>query len=155
MTELINQLTPDEILFWHWWAGAVALLLLEAMLPGAFFLWMAIAAAIVGVLLLAIPSLGGELQIMLFSVTSVVTIIGAMQWRRGRPKLEQTSTLNRRGQQFVGETFVLNEAVVSGRGKLILDDTRWGITGPDCPAGSRILITELTGGSMKFEIVAD
>lgn len=155
MSELINQLLPEKILFWHWWAGAVGLLLLEALLPGAFFLWMAIAASIVGALLLLIPDLGGELQIMLFSVTSVITIIGAMQWRKGRPKQEQTSTLNRRGQQFVGETFVLTEAVVAGRGKLILDDTRWGITGPDCPAGSRILITELNGGSMKFELVPE
>ncbi len=152
MNELINNLVPEQILFWHWWAVAIGLLLLEALLPGAFFLWMAIAASLVGGLLLVLPGLSVELQVLLFSVASVISILGAMGWRKNHPAQTRPSTLNRRGQEYVGQIFVVTDAIVAGRGQLIVDDTHWVLTGPDCPKGSRIQITELNSGRLAFEL---
>ena len=152
MNEFINQVIPEQILFWHWWAVAVALLLLEALLPGTFFIWMAISAALVGSLLLLIPGLSVELQTLLFSVASVISIVGVMGWRKSHPVQAAPSTLNRRGQETIDQHYVLTEAVVSGRGLLIVNDTRWTITGPDCPAGSHILITAINNGLLQFEL---
>ena len=44
--------SPD---FWHWWILGVALVILEAFAPGAFFVWMGVAAIAVGFLLWLIP----------------------------------------------------------------------------------------------------
>ena len=142
----------NSLLFWHWWALAVGLLMLEALLPGAFFLWMAVAAGVVGALLLMMPGLGWEIQLLVFSIVSVIAVIGWIGWVRRHPREAVESGLNRRGSQYIGQQFLLTEAVTQGRGKLQLDDTIWIIAGPDCPAGSRIRITAISGSQLQFEL---
>ena len=142
----------DALLFWHWWALAVGLLVLEALLPGAFFLWMAVAAGAVGVLLLMLPGLSWEIQLLVFSIASVIAVVGWLSWIRKHPRKAVESGLNQRGNQYIGQQFSLTEGVIQGRGKLQLDDTIWIIAGPDCPAGSRIKITAINGSQLLFEI---
>ena len=54
--------------FWHWWILAALLAAVEAMLPGIFFIWFGAAAAIVGLIVLILPGMGWELQVVLFAV---------------------------------------------------------------------------------------
>ena len=54
---------------------AAALIIFEVFAPGAFFLWLGIAAAVVGVLVLVSPGMGWEFQVLIFSVLSVISII--------------------------------------------------------------------------------
>jgi hypothetical protein len=63
---------------WSWWILAVVLLVMEAVLPGTFFMWMGISAGVVGLLLLLIPGMEWDYQIAIFAVLSVVTVIA---WR--------------------------------------------------------------------------
>ena len=65
--------------FWHWWILAVALVIIEILLPSFFALWLAIAAALTGLIFLVFPALSWEWQLLLFALFSVVSIIG---WRR-------------------------------------------------------------------------
>ena len=45
----------DQIEFWHWLIAAVVLITLEMMvMPAVYFLWMGIAAGLVGVLMMAL-----------------------------------------------------------------------------------------------------
>ncbi|RLA09539.1 MAG: NfeD family protein [Gammaproteobacteria bacterium] len=144
----------EHLLFWHWWALAVALLVLEALAPGAFFLWMAVAAGAVGVLLLLSPQLSWEIQLLIFSLTSIVAIISWLAWVKTHPAKTAEPTLNRRGVEHIGQQFTLPEPVVQRRGTLQLGDTIWIITGPDCDAGSRIKITAINGSQLQFDIEA-
>ena len=50
-------LPVEAIEFWHWWVLGVALIIVESLAPGFFFLWMGVAAGATGVLLLVAPSL--------------------------------------------------------------------------------------------------
>ncbi len=52
------------------------LVILEVLSPGAFFLWLAISAGIVGVLVLLNPGMTWEYQILAFALFSVVSITG-------------------------------------------------------------------------------
>ncbi len=137
--------------YWHWWVFALLLLVLEVLSPAAFFLWMGISAALVGLLMLILPSTGWEIQLILFSVLSVVSIV---LWRK-RLQKEPTPTdrpnLNRRGQQYVDRTFTLEEPVIDGLGKIKVDDSTWKISGEDCDAGTRIQITGVNGVVLEFK----
>ncbi len=53
----------SNIDYWHWWILAGILLIIEVSAPSFFFLWLTIAAAITGFVLLAMPDLGWEYQV--------------------------------------------------------------------------------------------
>ena len=56
--------------------------------------------------------------------------------------------LNKRVQQYVGRTFVLEEAIVNGRGSLRVGDSLWHVTGPDTSAGARVEVTGAEGATL-------
>lgn len=131
---------PFEIVFWHWLALGVFLLIVELLAPGLFFLWMSQAAAITGVLLFVFPSMSWELQTAIFSVFSVIGIAWARRFFQRHPTPTDQPLLNRRTSYYVGRTFTLDQPIVNGQGKLRVDDSIWKINGPDCEAGSRVRI---------------
>ena len=50
----------DRIEFWHWWVLAALLIAIEVLAPSAVFLWPGVAAAIVGLVLLAASDIGWQ-----------------------------------------------------------------------------------------------
>ncbi len=138
---------------WSWWILAVVLLVLEALVPGTFFMWMGIAAGAVGLLLLLIPGLGWDYQIAIFAVLSVSAVLAWRMFQRRHPVESDQPTLNRRGEQYVGRTFTLEEPIVNGHGKIRVDDTTWRILGEDCAAASRVKVIGVDGVLLKVELL--
>ena len=134
----------EHIVFWHWWILAGLLLILELTAPAFFFLWLGIAAA-VGLILLVFPTIGLDIQLVLFSISSIVAVIAWRKYRETRPVTTDQPNLNRRGQQYVGRVFSLSVPIVNGVGKVTVDDSTWKIKGPDLPAGTHIRITGVDG----------
>ena len=143
-----------ELVFWHWWVIGVGLLVLEALAPGAIFLWLGISAGVVGLLLLVIPSMTWEIQLLIFSVLSVVAVVA---WKKYRPMPAATDqpTLNRRGEAYIGRTFTLSEPIVNGMGKLRVDDTIWRVSGADMPVGRKVQVTGVDGTTLRVEAIAE
>ncbi|MDX1461173.1 MAG: NfeD family protein [Xanthomonadales bacterium] len=131
--------------FWHWWILAGVLLIIELSAPVFFFLWLGIAAAATGLLTLAFPGLSLETQLVLFAALSVVAIIAWRRFREARPALSDQPNLNRRGQQYTGRVFTLDEPITNGVGKITVDDSTWRVKGPDLPAGSRVRVAGVDG----------
>ncbi len=136
---------------WSWWILALALLVLEAFAPGTFFMWMGIAAGVVGLLLLIMPGMGWEFQIITFAAISLASIVIWRQYFRKHQAPTDQPALNRRGEQYVGRTFTLSEPIVNGLGKIRVDDTSWKIEGADCEAGSRVKVIGVDGVLLKVE----
>lgn len=141
----------DQIEFWHWWVAAVALIIIEALAPGAIFLWLGVSAGVVGVVLLAAPDMGWEYQVLIFAVLSVATVIGWRIYHKSHPTETDLPTLNRRGEQYIGRKLTLDEAIVNNTGKVKLDDTNWKVEGDDLPAGARIEVVGVDGVVLKVE----
>lgn len=135
----------NNLEFWHWWILAVVLIVLELFAPGAFFMWVGISAAIVGTLLWLLPGMSWEFQFVLFSVFSVVSVIGWRMYLKKHPIDTDRPVLNRRGHQYVGRVFTLDEPIVNNQGKIRVDDTTWKIRGADLPAGAKIQVTDVDG----------
>jgi inner membrane protein len=139
----------EAISYWHWWILAVALVILEVFAPGAFFLWLGIAAGVVGAVVYLMPSLGWEYQVLAFSLLSVISIIVWRRFFRTQPSDTDQPNLNRRGEQYIGRLFTLNEPIVDGLGKIRVDDSTWKIRGEDCPVGSQVEVTGVDGTILK------
>ncbi len=141
----------DGTQFWHWWILAALLAGIEILAPGVFFIWLGAAAAVTGVVALLIPSLGWEIEALIFAVLAVLSIIGWRSYQKRSDKAAPASTLNRRSEQLIGRTAVLSEPIQNGRGKARVDDTVWRVEGNDLPAGAQVTITGVDGAILKVE----
>ncbi len=141
----------QEASYWHWWVLGVLLIILEILSPAIFFLWMGISAGVVGLLLLLLPAMGWETQILLFAAFSVASIVIWRQYLKLHPIKSDQPRLNRRGEQYVGRKFTLDEPIVNGQGKIKVDDSIWKITGDDCPAGTKVQVTGVAGVILEVE----
>jgi len=141
----------EHIVFWHWWILAGLLLILELTAPTFFFLWLGIAAASVGLILLVFPSIDLETQLILFAIASIVAILAWRKYRETRLATTDQPNLNRRGQQYIGRVFSLSSAIVNGVGKVTVDDSTWKVTGPDLPKGTHIKVTGVDGVVFNVE----
>ncbi len=145
-------MTDVQLVFWHWWACGALLLVVELLAPGMYFLWMAESAFVTGAVLWLYPELGVEVQLMWFSILSVVSIVVAQRLLSRHPIESDRPLLNQRAAQYIGRTFVLSEPIVNGTGKIRVDDSTWKITGTDTPAGARIKVVGAEGIILKVEV---
>ena len=113
-----------NIAWWHWFALGLILIALEMAAAGGFYIiFFGIAAVVIGVLVLA--GVGGSVwvQLLLFSVLSVVSLLffrsPMMRWMK----------LDRDGvdvDSLVGETAVAKETIAPGAiGRVELRGTAW------------------------------
>ena len=137
---------------WAWIVAGLVLLALELVVPGGFLLWMGISGIITGLVVLFQP-IGWPLQWLLFGVLSLVSIALWVRWTRSRPSATDRPYLNRRAEQFVGQEAVLEQPIQQGFGRVVLGDTVWRVSGPDLPAGQRVLIVGSVGAVLQVEAV--
>lgn len=139
---MIDGYQPD---YWHWWILALALIILETLLPGTFFLWMGLSALVLGLVAWLLPTMGWEMQLMLFAILSLVSIIGWRIWQRRHPDVSDQPALNRRAEQYIGRVFVLETPIENGFGKVRVGDSLWRVKGDEAPAGGRVRVTAVDG----------
>ncbi len=140
----------QTLVFWQWWIAALIFLAIEMLSPGFFFLSMAIAAAIVGGVLALFIDFSLLMQLALFSVLSICSLV---IWKHYAAVIKPSDhpLLNQRGAQYIGRTFALIEAIENGQGKIKVDDSRWTVEGEDCPVGTRVKVIAVNGTIFKVE----
>ena len=144
----------QHLSFWDWLGLATVLLILEVFGAGGYLLWIGVAAAGVGVISFLIPALPWTLQFLLFGLLSVLTAL--YWWRRQRSVARPSDQpgLNMRGQELIGHTFVVQSAIVGGRGKIKVNDGVWMVIGPDLPVGSQVRVVSQEGAILKVEAIS-
>lgn len=145
-------MVEQDVVFWYWWVLAVGFLAIELLAPGFFFLWLAVSAFVVGSVLLMIPATSFEIQLLLFSVLAVISIL---VWRRYVSAKAQESDhplLNQRGAQYIGRTFNVVTAIENGQGKVKVADGLWKVQGQDCPAGTKVRVVAVKGTVFEVEV---
>ena len=147
MIEVITSLGP-----WSWIILGGVLLAVELIAPGTFILWLGVSAILVGLISFFVDWNWQE-QGVGFAILAVGSLV--MWWRLIRPRRQDSGSdqpfLNRRAQAFVGQVFTLEKPIVDGAGAVRIGDTIWRVTGPDCPAGSRIRIARAEGATLFVE----
>ena len=138
-------------LFWHWWLIGLALVIVEAFFPGAFFLWMGISALVVGALLWLAPGMDIFAQVGLFAVIAIGSVLLWRRLRPGKSTHAAQSGLNDRGSLYTGRTFTLAAPIVNGVGQVRVDDGQWRVAGPDLPAGAKVRVLAVDGATLQVE----
>ncbi|MFZ2754137.1 MAG: NfeD family protein [Lysobacteraceae bacterium] len=134
-----------------WAAIALLLFAAEAMLPGAFMLWMGIAASVVFLGVLIVPGMSILAQAVAFIALSFISIRVYRTYFRGREIQSDQPALNRRTEQLVGRVVPLESAIERGAGRVQIADAYWEVSGPDLPAGAGVRIVGAKGMTLRVE----
>ena len=143
----------DHLQFWHWRILGLMLAVVEVMAPGAFFLWFGLAAAVTGLILLVLPALDWHYQLVAFAVLAVAAVIVGRSVMRRQTRRRAPSSLNRRGEQYVGRVFTVEQAIVNGRGSIRVDDSIWRAEGPDTATGESVRVVKAGSSVLRVERV--
>lgn len=138
---------------WTWWIVAMVLGILELLVPGIFFIWLAIAAVIVGVVVLLLP-IALSLQIAIFAILSVALVWLSRTYLTRHPIVSDHPHLNQRGRDYIGQVFNLDQPIENGRGRLKIGDSYWMARGPDAPTGTKVRVIAMDGSILLVELVA-
>jgi inner membrane protein len=135
------------------WLSLGGLLLAAEMLGGnGYLLWSGVAAMVTGLLVWLLP-FGWEWQGALFAL---LTLLAAWLWwrwlaRRVREQKPADAALNQRGVQLVGKHFILDTALVNGRGHMRVGDSTWPVSADDdLPAGTPVEVVAVEGITLRI-----
>jgi membrane protein implicated in regulation of membrane protease activity len=134
-----------------WWLAGIILMVAEIFVGGTFLLWLGVAAIVVGSLMFFGVPLDWQLQLIVFSIVSVLSII---LWRKvqknNKDKVEDPNNphLSRRGELYIGKKFTVVEPIVNGVGKVKVEDTLWRAkSNKDFKQGDKVTILSVEGAS--------
>lgn len=138
-----------------WLALAVALGIAELLVPGIFLVFVAIAAAITGVLTLLFPDLNLAAEVAVFGAWSVVAVLVGRRWYAEYPVDSADPMLNDPATRLIGETVVVSVPIVDGIGRVRHADGEWPARGPDTAPGVRMRITGVIGATLTVRPAED
>ena len=137
---------------WLWLIAGLVLAVAEMVVPGVFLIWFAAAALIVGLLTAAFP-IAAPVQVVLFVVLSLVSVLASRRFLRRYPIQSADPLLNQRGAQLVGRQVVVTQAIQGGSGRVRCGDSEWLAQGPDAEPGARMTVTGSQGSVLIVEAV--
>ncbi|MGB0843199.1 MAG: NfeD family protein [Alphaproteobacteria bacterium] len=141
-----------EMVYWHWLAIGLAFLILEMLMPGAIVMWFGIGAILLGLHMLLGAELSLAMQLLIFSGLSLLGVVVGRRYVKWDGEEGDKPNLSRRGDSYIGQTYVLVKAIENGRGTIRLGDTDWRVTGEDAAVGTSVKVTGVDGATLIVEV---
>lgn len=133
---------------WGWMSLGVILMLLELFIPGTFMIWFGFGAVFTGLFVAVFNPLTAGVQILIFTVMSLLSVaFGIFAYAKifGKNK-ENAGNLKTGAKRFVGQTFIVSEAIKYGKGKICIGDTVWiAKASENIEKGSEVLVKDVKG----------
>ncbi|KTC68143.1 Inner membrane protein YbbJ [Legionella birminghamensis] len=127
------------LVYWHWLALALILMIAETLGAAGLLIALGMAATLTGLITL-MAFLHWQWQLIWFSILCIVFTIGWWKVLRYRTRVSPPPLMNRPLDALIGRTALLSQAIENGRGKIYLNDAYWFVTGPELPVGTRVKI---------------
>jgi inner membrane protein len=139
----------------HWWwlLGAALLGILEIFIPGIFLAWMAAAAAVTGLVVLA-TGIAFPFQLAVFALLAIAAVYGGRRHYDRNPVPSADPKLNDRTARLIGQEVTVISAIEHGEGRVKVGDSVWPARGADAPEGSRVRVTGAQGNCLQVQPVA-
>lgn len=137
-----------------WLVLALLLGILELAVPGVFLVFVALAAAATGAILLAIPDLPLTGQLASFALWSVVAVLAGRRLYRDNPVESDDALLNNRSARLIGQPVMVIEAIEHGLGRVRVGDTVWLARGPETAVGVTMRVAGVDGAVLVVEPVS-
>ncbi|MBX9909897.1 MAG: NfeD family protein [Beijerinckiaceae bacterium] len=136
---------------WSWVVLGLVLIGGEMLAPGAFLVWLGLAALVTGVVVGA-TGIAWQGAALVFAALCVVSVLaGRMLTRRKGDEPDAAMGLNDRGRQLVGKVFRLEATMIGGEGRIRVGDSSWRITGPELLAGAEVRVVRVDGATLVVE----
>ena len=139
--------------WWHWVLGGLGLVLLELALPSFFVIWFGLGAVLVGLSVLALPTLSLTVQIALWIITSVLMVV---LWFSVFKRSQHKTLIGTAAGEVIGEVGLLVSAVAPfQRGKVrfqrpLLGADEWACVAETAiSAGERVKVVSVEGSYVK------
>jgi membrane protein implicated in regulation of membrane protease activity len=134
---------------WGWIVVGLALMALEVLAPGAFLVWLGMAAVVTGILAALLP-LSFEWSLLAFAVLALLSVLVGRHFNLRRAVTEGGTTfINNRAQALVGRVFMLDGPIENGTGRVRIDDTVWRVQGADAGGGTPVRVVGFEGSTLK------
>ena len=140
-----------DLLWWHWIAAGIVMVIAELFVPMFFILWFGMGAMIVGLVMRIMP-LSTAMQFFLWAIFSIAMVFA---WFRLFKNPDRTKAGISK-EAFIGETgLITKEVSAMGKGmirfqKPILGSDTWPVIADDTiPAGERAKIVDVIGQTLK------
>ena len=132
---------------WCWLLAGLLLATAEVIAPGFFLIWVGAAAILTGLATLML-GLTLPLQFALFAIAAVAALYAGRRWLKMHPITTSDPMLNDRAARLIGRTVVATEPLSGGAGRVRVGDSMWNASGPDAPAGTRMQVVGVDGGTL-------
>ena len=141
------------ILYWHWLAFGMALIMFEIVLPSFTALWFGVGAVLVGLLLWLMPTMSISWQVFIWTLSSATATL--LWFRYFKPRAVDRTLAGLSREAIVGEVGHVIVAPKNGaRGKLrfsmpILGADEWDIIcEQDIALGDRVAVVDVSGNTL-------
>lgn len=136
---------------WSWVVLGLVLIGGEMLAPGAFLVWLGLAALVTGVVVGA-TGMAWQGAALVFAALCVVSVLaGRGLTRRKADEPDAATGLNDRGRQLVGKVFRLEATMLGGEGRIRVGDSSWRITGPELLVGAEVRVVRVDGATLIVE----
>lgn len=137
---------------WWWLLAAAVLGIMEIVAPGIFLVWLGAAAAVTGIVCAIVP-IGLPVQLALFGILAVASVMGGKRYYERNPVGSSDPLLNDRTARLIGQNVEVVTAIANGEGRVKVGDSVWSARGPDAPAGARVRVVGAQGNCLTVEPV--
>ena len=147
----------EALTLWHWFILAALLLAGETLGAAGFLLGAAVAAGLVGLLMLMDPGFSCQVQLLTFATFTVVFTI----LHRRRVKADKRARTNEpspdmQAALLIGKTVLLDHSLPLGHGKMRIGDQQWSVQCDETvEPGTLVRITGLNGDALKILPIRD
>ena len=133
--------------YWHWLVFGLALIIIELFAWSTFFLWMGVSAMMTGIVSKIMPDLSWQLELLLFSVLSIVSILLAKKYF---PVKTIDNELNARATRHVGNSYTVVSNDENGA-KVKVGDSLWLAKGCDMQIGQKVRVIDTDSATLIVE----
>jgi len=128
-----------------WLVAGLALCAAETFVPGAFLIWIGVAAVAVGIVEFFVAIALTPALLLFAALVVVFVFIGRRVYGSldsGAPQLPLS-----RAHALIGKEFYLDEAIERGYGRMRVGDSLWRVAGDDLPKGAKVRVVAVEDGA--------
>jgi hypothetical protein len=133
--------------YWHWLVFGLALIIIELFAWSTFFLWIGVSAMMTGIVSKIIPDLSWQLELLLFSALSIVSILLAKKYF---PVKTIDNELNARAARHIGNSYTVVSNDENGA-KVKVGDSLWLAKGCDMQIGQKVRVIDTESTTLIVE----
>lgn len=123
MNEIMEFLNEG---FWGWLCFGLLLIIAEPFVPGTYIMWIGVGAILTGCCYWLFDGMSIEMQLLVFSLGSFISVmLGIYVYDKLLGPNREKGYKISGAQRFIGKTYIVNETIQNGKGKVKVGDTVW------------------------------